>query len=360
MTLVGTRPEIIRLSRVIHLLDRTTDHTLVISGQNPDPLLSSIFIDELGLRQPDHNLQVDISTVGSVIAGVTMGVEELILRNRPDAFFILGDTNSCLGAVIARRHGVPVFHHEAGNRCFDARVPEEINRRIIDHTADYNLCYTEHALRNLSNEGLPGKATTVVGSPLLEVLNHYWPLIVESQALVRLNLSKNSYILASVHRAENVDNAENLQKILESLQLVSRHYDQRLIVTAHPRLIRRLNEFNTFLRFDSSIEFVEPFGYFEYMQLQMNATCVISDSGSISEEAAMARFPAVTIRESMERPEALEAGSILLTGLEPPAVLQGVVEMTNRYQNGDIPDSPEWYKVTDCASRTVDFITSRA
>ena len=359
MTLVGTRPEIIRLSRIIELLDQKTNHILVLSGQNPDPLLSSIFIDELGLRQPDHNLHVDVSSVGSVIAGVISGVEELITRERPDAFLVLGDTNSCLGSIIARRMGVPVFHHEAGNRCFDNRVPEEINRRIIDHTADYNLCYTDHAYRNLVAEGLPGIETIVVGSPLFEVLRHYRHLIDASTALDRLNLAQNSYLLASVHRAENVDDRKSLSRIFDALVACSEKFDQRVILSTHPRLRDRMVQlgFET-ARFES-IEFMEPLGYFDYMKLQMNSTCVISDSGSISEEAAIAGFPAVTIRESMERPEALETGSIVLTGLNADSVVANVVAMVDRHRSGGAPLSPEWYRVDDCSRRTVDFLLSR-
>jgi UDP-N-acetylglucosamine 2-epimerase (non-hydrolysing) len=359
MTLVGTRPEIIRLSRIIDLLDSTLDHVVVLTGQNPDPLLSSVFIEELGLRQPDHNLHVDVTSLGSVIAGVIAGVEQLILLERPDAFLVLGDTNSCLGAIMARRMGIPVFHHEAGNRCFDERVPEETNRRIIDHFADFNLCYTEHALRNLQSEGLPGKETVVVGSPLLEVLQHYRPLIEESMSIERLDLTPGNYLLASIHRAENVDDASNLQQILSSLLIVKDHFGQRMIVSAHPRLRRRLSEFSKEIQRDSSLEFLDPFGYFDYMKLQMNATCVLSDSGSISEESAMAQFPAVTVRESIERPEAIETGSIVVTGLDPQAVLRSAIDMTTRYSLGDIPPTPEWYQVKNCAERTVSFMKEK-
>ena len=359
MTLVGTRPEIIRLSRIIDRLDHQTDHTVVLTGQNPDPLLSTVFIDELGLRTPDVLLDVDVTSVASVIAGVLTGVERLIDADRPDAFLVLGDTNSCLGAVMARRMGVPVFHHEAGNRCFDPRVPEEINRRIIDHTADYNLCYTEHAHRNLIAEGLPGRDTVVVGSPLLEVLDHYRPRIERSSALADRGLTSGGYLLASVHRAENVDDRTALGRILDALMACAREFDQRVLLSTHPRLRDRMRRLGYDPADYSAIDFIDPLGYFDYMKLQMNATCVISDSGSISEEAAMATFPAVTIRDAMERPEALETGSIVLTGLNPTSVVAGVVAMVDRHRKGDVPPSPEWYRIGDCSRRTVDFLTAR-
>ena len=315
LTVVGTRPEIIRLSRVIGRLEEEVDHRLVHTGQNWDPQLSDVFFKELGIRQPDYWLDVPVTSVGAVLGGVLAGIEPVLLDERPDAMLVLGDTNSCFAAVIAKRLGIPVFHMEAGNRCFDENVPEEVNRRIIDHVADFNLCYTEHARRNLLAEGLPARRVFVTGSPMAEVLGAYAASRSMPQTYFdRLDLKPQDYFLVSMHREENIDDREHLDVLVGAIADLAERTGQRVIVTTHPRLAKRLKEHPTAA--SGSVEFLEPFGYFDYNKLQRNARCVLSDSGTISEEAALSGFLAVTIRNSMERPEALDAGSIVLTGVD--------------------------------------------
>ncbi|MEP6666819.1 MAG: UDP-N-acetyl glucosamine 2-epimerase, partial [Nocardioidaceae bacterium] len=293
MTVVGTRPEIIRLSRVIRRLDDELDHRLVHTGQNWDPLLSDVFFSELGVRRPDHWLDVPVTSLGAVLGGVLSAIEPVILEERPDALLVLGDTNSCISAVMAKRLGVPVFHMEAGNRCFDENVPEETNRRMIDHVSDFNLCYTEHARRNLLAEGLPSRRVFVTGSPMMEVLNAYDDQIEASDALEQLNLEKDGYFLVSMHREENIDDRRNLETLVSAISSLAKRADRRVVVSTHPRLARRLEASPGVEQ--GSVEFLAPFGYFDYNKLQRNARCVLSDSGTISEEASISGFPAVTI-----------------------------------------------------------------
>jgi UDP-N-acetylglucosamine 2-epimerase (non-hydrolysing) len=357
MTVVGTRPEIIRLSRVISLLDETLDHVLIHTGQNWDPMLSEIFFDELELRKPDRFLGVDTSSLGHVLGGVLIGVEEAIGEYQPDALLVLGDTNSCIAALIGRRMRVPVYHMEAGNRCFDLNVPEETNRRMVDHVSDFNLAYTEHARRNLLAEGLHPRRTMYTGSPMREVLNYYRPKIDASTVLDRLELQAGGYFLVSAHREENVDDSSRLGRLLDCLRLVRDRWDLPVVVSTHPRTRKRLEQRTADSENLSRIAFHEPFGFFDYVQLQMNAKCTLSDSGTISEESAILGFPAITLRDSIERPEALDSGSILLAGLDRISACEAIELVLKDRSGRSVPND---YEVADTSFRVVRFIVSTA
>lgn len=355
MTVVGTRPEIIRLSRVITRLRDETDHVLVHTGQNWDPQLSQVFFSELDLPKPDHWLDVDTTSLGSVLAGVLQGTERVIRDERPDALLVLGDTNSCIAAVMAKRMGIPVFHMEAGNRCFDENVPEETNRRMVDHVADFNLCYTEHARRNLLAEGLPARQTFVTGSPMAEVLAAYQSQIDASDVLDRLGLTAGGYYVVSMHREENVDNPERLAVLVRAISELASD-DYRVVVSTHPRLARRLDRLAA--EKTSGLEFLPPFGFPDYSRLQKSARCVLSDSGTISEESAISGFPAVTIRDAMERPEALELGSVVLSGVDVESIHRSVDLVTRQWAEGVRPQVPHDYRETDCSVRVSRLICS--
>jgi UDP-N-acetyl-L-fucosamine synthase len=356
MTVVGTRPEIIRLSRVMDRLDRTVDHVLVHTGQNWDPLLSDVFFAELELRQPDRFLGVDTSTLGTVLSGVLTGVEQAINDVRPDALLVLGDTNSSIAALMARRMKVPVYHMEAGNRCFDLNVPEETNRRMIDHVSDFNLVYSEHARRNLLAEGLHPRRIMHTGSPMREVLRHYRSKIEASGVLDRLGLAAGGYFLVSAHREENVDRPERLVRLLDCLRAVRDGFGLPVLVSTHPRTRKRLEEHAEDPTSLADITFHEPFGFFDYVHLQTRARCTLSDSGTISEESAILGFPAVTLRESIERPEALDTGAILMTGIDGPAVVEAV-KLLDRGDR-DFASCPMDYQVSDTSDRVVRFLLS--
>lgn len=353
MTVVGTRPEIIRLSRVITRLDATVDHLLVHTGQNWDPLLSDIFFEELDLRKPDHFLDVDTSSLGSVLGGVLVGIERAINEERPDALLVLGDTNSCIAALMARRMRVPVYHMEAGNRCFDLNVPEETNRRMVDHVSDFNLVYTEHARRNLLAEGLHPRRILHTGSPMREVLNHHRSQIDASTVLDRLGLEPSGYFAVSAHREENVDDPARLQRLVACLRAVRDRWGLPVLVSTHPRTRNRLDQRTTDLSMLEGITFHQPFGFFDYANLQTNARCTLSDSGTISEESAILGFPAVSLRESIERPEALDSGVTLMTGLDADLLLEAIEVVTSR-QSTCPPD----YQIPDTSDRVVRFILS--
>ncbi|MFA5973341.1 MAG: UDP-N-acetylglucosamine 2-epimerase (non-hydrolyzing) [Lentimicrobiaceae bacterium] len=332
LTVVGTRPEIIRLSRVMALLDQFVNHIIVHTGQNYDYELNEIFWNELELRKPDHFLNVDTTSLGSAVGDIIRKTEEVLKLEQPDALLVLGDTNSCLSAYIAKRVHIPIFHMEAGNRSFDFNVPEEINRRIIDHIADFNLVYTEHARRHLLAEGIQHRRIYLTGSPMKEVLNHYMPKIKLSAALATLDLEPKKYFLVSVHREENVDNPENLQKILTILNKLADDYQLPVIISTHPRTRKRLETLNQQpvasnqqpATNNKLLHFLKPFGFLDYVHLQMNALCTLSDSGTISEESSILNFPAISLRQSMERPEAQDAGTIILTGFDPDIVLNSI------------------------------------
>lgn len=322
LTVVGTRPEIIRLSRVMSLLDQHVNHIIVHTGQNYDYELNEIFWNELELRKPDHFLNIDTSSLGSAVGDIIRKTEEVLKLERPDALLVLGDTNSCLSAYIAKRMHIPIFHMEAGNRSFDFNVPEEINRRVIDHIADFNLVYTEHARRHLLSEGLQHRRIYLTGSPMKEVLSHYMPKIKQSNALDTLGLKAAKYFMVSTHREENVDKPENLEKILIILNQLAEKYHLPVVVSTHPRTRKRLEGSTTIM--NPLVVFMKPFGFIDYVYLQMNAFCTLSDSGTISEESSMLNFPAISLRQSMERPEAQDAGTIILTGFDPQTVLNSI------------------------------------
>ena len=358
MTIVGTRPEIIRLARVMARLDATDgiDHVLVHTGQNYDHQLNQVFFDDLDLRAPDHYLGVDTSSLGAVLGGVLVETEKVLLAERPDAVLVLGDTNSCLATVMAKRMRIPTYHMEAGNRCFDENVPEETNRRLVDHVADFNLAYTEHARRNLLAEGLHPRRVLVTGSPMREVLDHFRDRIEGSDVLDRLDLTAGGYLLVSAHREENVDSPARLRALLACLDRVHRAHDLPVVVSTHPRTRNRLEALDEGAEGD--IRWLEPFGFHDYNQLQMRAACVLSDSGTISEESSILGFPAITLRDSIERPEALDSGSIMMTGLEPDDVERAVrIAM----KDGPVMSSlPAGYEVGDTSNRVVRFIASTA
>jgi UDP-N-acetylglucosamine 2-epimerase len=353
MTVVGTRPEIIRLSEVIKLLDQTVEHVLVHTGQNYDYTLNEIFFEELGLRAPDHYMGVDTSSLGAVLGGVLIKTEEVLLAEQPDALLVLGDTNSCLAAVMAKRMRIPVYHMEAGNRCFDENVPEETNRRLVDHVADFNLVYTEHARRNLLAEGLHPRRILKTGSPMKEVLAAHADAIAGSDALERLGLEPQGYLLVSAHREENVDNPDRLHLLLDSIEAAVRDTGRPALVSTHPRTRKRLDALD---REVAGVTFHDPLGFLDYNWLQKNAYCVLSDSGTISEESSLLDFPAVTLRDSIERPEALDSAAILMTGLDAESVVEAVrFAVTDQDRASRVPED---YRIDDCSRRAVGFILS--
>jgi UDP-N-acetylglucosamine 2-epimerase (non-hydrolysing) len=361
MTIVGTRPEIIRLARVMDRLDRTVEHVLVHTGQNYDHQLNQVFFDDLGLRAPDHYLDVDTSSLGAVLGGTLVAAERVMLEERPDAVLVLGDTNSCIAAVMAKRLRVPTYHMEAGNRCFDENVPEETNRRLVDHVADFNLVYTEHARRNLLAEGLHPRRILKTGSPMREVLDAYRQQILASDVLERLGLTEGGYFLVSAHREENVDSPERLGMLLECLTAVHNEYALPVFVSTHPRTRKRLEALPDWSE-PEGITFSEPLGFHDYNRLQLAAACCLSDSGTIAEESSLLGFPAVTLRDSIERPEALDTGAIVMTGLDAGDVVAAVgLAMGSGYERDGVSSlTPGDYQIDDCSARTVKFILSTA
>lgn len=322
MTVVGTRPEIIRLSRVMLCLDRYVEHVLVHTGQNYDYELNQIFFDDLGLRKPDHFLDAVGASTAETIGNIIARIDPLLAEIAPDALLVLGDTNSCLAAISAKRRQIPIFHMEAGNRCFDARVPEETNRRIVDHTADINMPYSDIAREYLLREGLPPDRVIKTGSPMFEVLSCYRERIGASDVLARLGLGQHEYFVVSCHREENVDNPRNLSDFANTLNLLAAAFGQRVIVSTHPRTRKRLDGLGVAL--DAKIELLKPLGFFDYVKLQVDARAVLSDSGTITEESSILNFPALNIREAHERPEGMEEGAVMMVGLVWERVRQGL------------------------------------
>lgn len=359
MTIVGTRPELIRLSRVIARLDRTVEHVLVHTGQNYDASLNDVFFADLGIRPPDHALGVDTSSLGTVLGDTLMKSEQVLLAERPDAVLVLGDTNSCIAALMAKRMRIPVYHMEAGNRCFDENVPEETNRRLVDHVADFNLVYTEHARRNLLAEGLHPRRIQLTGSPMREVLDAYREQIDASDVLTRLDLAPRGYFLVSAHREENVDSPERLRALLECLVAVRDRFALPVLVSTHPRTRKRLESSTASVDLHG-VTFHEPFGFHDYNRLQLGAACVLSDSGTIAEESTLLGFPAVTLRDSVERPEALDTGGILMTGLDATNVLEAVSLAMEDAATGEPRRAPAEYLVDDVSRRVVTFMVSTA
>lgn len=328
MTIVGTRPEIIRLSRTISKLDRYCDHILVHTGQNYDYELNQVFFDELGIRKPDIFLNAAGSSPGQTIGQVIIESDIVMREKQPDALLILGDTNSSLAAIPAKRQKIPIFHMEAGNRCFDSRVPEEINRRIVDHTSDINLTYSNIAREYLLREGFASDQIIKTGSPMREVLSYYAEKIESSTILPRLSLERHQYFLVSSHREENVDSSENLTKVIGICNELARRFSLPVIFSTHPRTRNRLNELG--LETSSLIRFLKPFSFCDYVKLQQEAACVLSDSGTITEESSILNFPALNIREVHERPEGLEEGAVILAGLDIDLVMQSLKVLENQ------------------------------
>nr|WP_187699913.1 UDP-N-acetylglucosamine 2-epimerase (non-hydrolyzing) [Dietzia sp. DQ11-71] len=363
MTVVGTRPELIRLARVIHRLDATAgiEHILVHTGQNYDYTLNQVFFDDLGIRQPGHMLGVDTSSLGAVLGGTLIAAEKVMRDESPDAVLVLGDTNSCIAALMARRMRIPTYHMEAGNRCFDLNVPEETNRRMVDHVSDFNLVYTEHARRNLLAEGLHPRRILKTGSPMREVLNAYRDQIDASAVLADEGLEEGKFFLVSAHREENVDSPERLQMLLDCLTAVYAHYKLPVFVSTHPRTRKRLEALPGWSE-PEGITFSEPLGFHDYNKLQVSAACCLSDSGTIAEESSILGFPAITLRDSIERPEALDTGGIMMTGLNAGDVVAAVqVAMDSGYTGGGVSHlTPDDYLIDNTSERTVKFILSTA
>jgi len=357
MTIIGTRPEIIRLSRTMAALDRWTDHVVVHTGQNYDYELNEVFFQDLGLRKPDHFLRAAGGTPAETIGQVIIAADQVLATEQPDAVLVLGDTNSALAVIPAKRRRIPIFHMEAGNRCFDQRVPEEINRRIVDHTADINLPYSAIAREYLLAEGFPADRIVKTGSPMFEVLTHYRPGIDASDVLQRLELTAGGYTLVSCHREENVDSSHQLGRLVDTLAQVAARYDEPVVVSTHPRTRNRIDALG--LTFDPRVRLLKPFGFSDYNALQLHARAVLSDSGTISEESSILNFPALNIREAHERPEAMEEGAVMMTGLDPERVLQAleVLEAQGRGEDRTIR-LPADYAAPNVSDKVVRIILS--
>jgi UDP-N-acetylglucosamine 2-epimerase (non-hydrolysing) len=329
MTILGTRPEIIRLSRIIPLLDQHANHVLVHTGQNYDDRLNRIFFDELGIRDPDENMGVKAGSFSSQIGRILEKSEELFLRHRPERLLILGDTNSGMSAIIAKRLGIPVYHMEAGNRCYDDRVPEEVNRRVIDHSSTILMPYTNRSRENLLKEGIPGERIYVTGNPIKEVIDHYGKQIAASHALEALGIAEGKYFLVTMHRAENVDVENRLRSLVETMALLHKEYGYPVICSFHPRTRAKVEKFGVDVK-RAGLRLVEPFGFFDFIRLEKSAFCLLSDSGTVQEETCIFRVPNVTIRDVTERPETVECGSNILSGTNPHDILRLVKMVTGR------------------------------
>lgn len=336
MTIVGTRPEIIKLSRVIAELDQHLKHILVHSGQNYDYELNEIFFNELHIRKPDYFLEAVGKNLAYTIANVIAKADDVFEKEQPDALLLLGDTNSCLAAIAAKRRKIPIFHMEAGNRCFDLRVPEEINRKIVDHISDINMTYTEHARRYLLAEGLRPETVIKTGSPMKEVLEYYKTQIESSDVLARLSLQQGEYFVISAHREENVDSEVNFDNLLQSLSAIAERFNKPVIVSTHPRTRKKLEEKDQAC-LDGRIQFLKPLGFPDYIKLQMNAACVISDSGTITEESSILGFPAVTIRQAHERPEGMDEGTLIMCGLEADRIIDSIGVVMSQQKRNEYP-----------------------
>lgn len=357
MTIVGTRPEVIKLCRVIHTLDAHVRHVLVHTGQNHDYELNQVFFEQLEIRKPDHFLNVAAANLGEMIGNILARAYDVMVLERPDALLLLGDTNSCLAAIMAKRLKIPVFHMEAGNRCFDQRVPEEINRKIVDHVSDINLTYSDHARDYLLREGLAPERVIKTGSPMNEVLHHYQSNIQQSSVLTTLQLKPGEYFVVSAHREENVDSESHFRKLVDLLMGVSETYGKRIVFSVHPRTRARIDSGKISL--PSSITLHKPFGFFDYVTLQCRARAVISDSGTITEESSILNFPAVNIREVHERPEGMEEGAVMMTGLDRERVLHAlsILETQPRGEQRALRIVRD-YDVTNVSEKVVRIILS--
>lgn len=358
MTIVGTRPEIIKLSRVMAELDKYTDHIIVHTGQNYDYELNEIFFQELGIRKPDYFLDAAGKNAAETIANVIFKSDELMEQTKPDALLLYGDTNSCISVISAKRKKIPIFHMEAGNRCFDQRVPEEINRKIVDHLSDINMPLSEHARRYLINEGINPETIIKTGSPMTEVLQFHKKEIESNNVLEKENLVAGEYFIVSTHREENVDSEKNFSDLLNSLNAIVEKYQKKVIVSTHPRTKKKLETIG-FINKNPMIEFMKPFGFLEYIKLQQNAFCVISDSGTITEESSILHFPAITIRQAHERPEGMDEGTLIMSGLNNERILESIDIVTSQYkENRDVIHSIPDYVPDNVSKKVVRIIIS--
>lgn len=356
MTIVGTRPEIIKLSETLKKCDKYFDHILVHTGQNYDYTLNEVFFEELGLRAPDYYLGVVGDNLGQTMGNVLAKSYEIMVEQNPEAVLVLGDTNSCLSVISAKRLKIPIFHMEAGNRCFDENLPEEINRRIVDHTSDVNLCYTEHARRYLNSEGVPKDRTYVVGSPMAEILIANADKINSSKVLETLGLEKGKYILLSAHREENIDNEQNFMELMNAVNAMAETYDMPVVYSTHPRS-KKIIEQRGF-KFHQNVRSMQPFGFSDYNNLQLNAFCVVSDSGTVAEEASYFKFPAVSVRTSTERPEVFDKGNMIIGSITTEQVLQAVDMAVDMSENGDLGIDVPYYIDKNVSVKVVKIIQS--
>ena len=358
MTIVGTRPEIIKLSRVIAELEKFTDHILVHTGQNYDYELNEVFFNEMGIKKPDYFLNAAGNNPAETIANVIMKSDQLLSEINPDAVLLYGDTNSCLSVISAKRRKIPVFHMEAGNRCFDQRVPEEINRKIVDQLSDINMTLTEHARRYLISEGLRPETVIKTGSSMLEVLNFHKEEIDNSTVLERLNLYEKEYFVVSTHREENIDSEKNFNDFLNSLNTMAEVYGKRIIVSTHPRTRKKLEQLHK-EEFSHLIEFMKPLGFFDYIALQKQAYCTVSDSGTITEESSILGFPSITIRQAHERPEGMDEGTLIMSGLESDDIINAI-DIVTRQRDDDnyVPKIVDDYNTKNVSSKVVRIIIS--
>ncbi|QLY27053.1 UDP-N-acetylglucosamine 2-epimerase (non-hydrolyzing) [Bdellovibrio sp. KM01] len=337
MTIVGTRPELIKLSRVIAVLDQNLEHVLVHTGQNYDYELNEVFFKDLEIRKPDVFMNAAGETPIQTIANILVESEKLMQLQKPDALLLYGDTNSCLAVIVAKRMKIPVFHMEAGNRCFDQRVPEEINRKIVDHLSDINMPLSEHARQYLIAEGLPAQQVIKTGSCMKEIFSYYMPKIEKSNVLESLSVKPNDYVLVSLHREENVDFPENLNSILQSFDLIAKTFKKKVLVSTHPRTRKKLDEMD-FSSSSQDVYFLKPFGFCDYIKLQMNAFCVVSDSGTITEESSLLGFPAITIRNAHERPEGNDVGALIMSGTDKEDIVHSIKVAVSLGKPPIVPD----------------------
>ena len=358
MTIIGTRPEIIKLSRVMAELDKYTDHVIVHSGQNYDFELNEIFFQELNIRKPDYFLNAAGGNAAETIANVIAKSDEIMAKVKPDALLLYGDTNSCISVISAKRRRIPIFHMEAGNRCFDQRVPEEINRKIVDHLSDINMPLSEHARKYLVAEGIKPETIIKTGSPMTEVLLFHKDQIENSNVLEKENLKKGDYFIVSTHREENVDSEKNFQDLLNSLNAIVEKYNKKVIVSTHPRTRKKLEAIG-FTNSNPMIEFMKPFGFIEYIKLQQNAFCVISDSGTITEESSILNFPAITIRQAHERPEGMDEGILIMSGLNSERIIDSIDVVTSQYnEDKNVMRSISDYEPENVSKKVVRIILS--
>ena len=358
MTIVGTRPEIIKLSRIINELDKFTDHILVHTGQNYDYELNEIFFNDLEIRKPNHFLNAVGNNTADTISLIIKESDKIIESEQPDAILLYGDTNSCLSVISAKRRQVPIFHLEAGNRCFDQRVPEEINRKIVDHLSDINMPLTEHARQYLISEGISPDTIIKTGSCMKEILNYYSKHINKSTINKELKLDNQKYFLVSAHREENVDYDSNLNSFLISLNSIADTFNLPIIVSTHPRTKNRISKMKNKIKTHKLIRFMKPLGFFDYIQLQKNAYCVISDSGTITEESSILQFPAIMIRQAHERPEGMDKGTLIMSGLDHSRIIESIMVVTKQYEENIIPEIVDDYDVDNVSQKVIKVILS--